>query len=91
MEPELRKTETQQKSVVNNYQIKKDLKQNIFQKNINKQMLRMNERLKNRRSKSLIGKSKNVKIDKSFNLRMNDNKEEKRNTDIDKKLSLIHI
>lgn len=69
MEPELRKTEGEGQSAIETYQQKKQIKQNIFQNNINAQMQRMNERLKNRRSKSLLGKNK-VNRDKSFDVLM---------------------
>lgn len=66
MEPELKKTEVQRKSAIENYQNKKDLKQNLFQKNIDQQMQRMNERLKNRRSKSMLAKSRKAEREKSL-------------------------
>lgn len=66
MAPELKKTEFQQKSAIESYQVKKDLKQNLFQKNIDQQMQRMNERLKSRRSKSMLAKSRKAQHEKSL-------------------------
>ena len=66
MEPELKKTEVERKSAVESYQIKKDMKEDLFQKNIDQQLLRMNERLKNRRSKSMLAKSKKAEREKSL-------------------------
>jgi hypothetical protein len=81
MEPELKKTEVQRKSAIENYQVKKNMKQDIFQKNINEQLQRMNERLKNRRSKSMLGKKKKGQRDKSFNI-LENGKRQGKNTDL---------
>ena len=68
MEPELKKMNRIQEHVIEDFQYEEEQQTRIIKKNIDKQMSRMNERLQNRKSKSLLSKKK--KREKSFDILM---------------------
>lgn len=68
MEPEIKKLSKAQNDVIDSFQIEEEQQNKIIRGNINKQILSINERLQNRKSKSLLGKKK--RNDKSFDIMM---------------------
>lgn len=70
MEPALKQTEEKKTSLIRNFEENREKKNSMIKSNIDRQMLRMQERLKNRRSKSLIKKEKSGNRKKSFDFLM---------------------
>jgi hypothetical protein len=68
MEPEIKKLSKAQNDAIESFQIEEEQQNKIIRGNINKQILSINERLQNRKSKSLLGKKK--RNDKSFDIMM---------------------
>lgn len=80
MEPALKKTEQRKTSLIKSFEENREKKNSLLKSNINQQMLRMQERLKNRRSRSMIKRDRSCGRKKSYDVLMWQRKNQPNNT-----------